>query len=300
MIIKISIYLCYGRLGDVYKEVCWYDKVLKEASQLLSLRYLSDMWEENQDTTSNTEISRDSTEVDFKPQNVSSTENQNSLLTTANAISHHVENINCISSFHTGQCIKNVEENFNVFGESPKRRSGDTSIENNSKRMNFDSTCELKSSISPIKVNVECAMTSLENRFHVASMSKKNSKECQVVPISLSLSSEAVISENTLSYKLLDNCGKSNKYDNIVMIDAVESDKIPKPRQASVDSMLDSGIGDSCNSVDSAEEKFDIAELKNRSLERHCWQPKTRESLTIRLPGMLFSQIFRLFCISEI
>lgn len=285
-------------MGDTYKEVCWYDKILKEAPQLLSLRYSSDMWEQTQDTTSNTEISRDSIEVDFKPQNVPSLiENQNGLLKTTNAISYHTENINgCISSFHAGQCVKDAEQSFNLFGESPKRRSGDTSVENSSKRMNFGSTCESKSSISPAKVNIECPMTSLESRFHVASMSKKNFKECQVVPVSLSLSSEAIISENTLSYNSLDNCGKSNDYDNTIMMDAVETDKlIPKPRQASVDSILDSGIGDSCNSVDSTEEKFDIAELKNRSLERHCWQPKTRESLAIRLPGMLFSQILRHF-----
>lgn len=277
-------------MGDVYKEVCWYDKILKEASQLLSLRHLSDMWEQNQDTTSNTEISRDSTEIDFKSQNIISTENQNSLLKTTNAISH-MENINvCMPSFHTGQCIKNTEESLNLFGESPKRRSGDTSVENSSKRMNFDSTCESKNSVSPAKINVECAMTSLENRFHVASMSRKNfAEECQVVPVTLSLSSEAIINENTLSYKSLDNCEKSNNYDNTVMTNAAESDKLtPKPRQVSVDSMLDSGMGDSCNSIDSTEEKFDIAELKNRSLERHCWQPKIRESLAIRLPGMLF------------
>lgn len=282
-------------MGDVYKEVCWYDKILKEASQLLSLRHLSDMWEQNQDT-SNTEISRDSTEIDFKSQNITSTENQNSLLKTTNAISHHMENINvCMPSFHTGQCIKNAEESLNLFGESPKRRSGDTSVENSSKRMNFDSTCESKSSVSPTKINVECAMTSLENRFHVASMSRKNfTEECQVVPVTLSLSSEAIINENTLSYKSLDNCEKSNNYDNTVMTNAAESDKLtPKPRQVSVDSMLDSGMGDSCNSIDSTEEKFDIAELKNRSLERHCWQPKIRESLAIRLPGMLFSQIVK-------
>lgn len=300
MIIKIAICWHYGRLGDTYNEVCCYDKILKEASQLLSLRYSSDMWEQNQDTTSNTELSRDSIEVDFKPQNVPTTENQNGLLKTTNAILHHTENINvCISSFHTGQCVKDAEESFNLFEESPKRRSGDTSVENSSKRMNFGNACESKSSISPAKMNVECAMTSLENRFHVASMSKKNFKECQVVPVTLSLSSEAIISENTLSYKSLDNCGKSNKYDNTVMMDAVETDKLtPKPRQASVDSILDSGIGDSCNSVDSTEENFDIAELKNRSLERHCWQPKTRESLAVRLPGMLFSQILQHFRIN--
>lgn len=276
-------------MGDVYKEVCWYDKILKEASQLLSFRYLSDMWEQNQDT-SNTEISRDSTEVDFKSQNISSTENQNSLLKTTNTIPHYMESDNvCMSSFHTGtQCIKNTEESLNLFGESPKRRSSDASVESSSKRINFGNTCESKSPVSPTKINVECAMTSLENRFHVASMSKKNFKECQVVPVTLSLSSEAIINENTLSYKSLDNCGKSNKYDNTVTINAAESEKLaPKPRQVSVDSMLDSGMGDSCNSVDSTEEKFDIAELKNRSLERHCWQPKIRESLAIRLPGML-------------
>lgn len=290
IIYKISIYWQLCRMGDTYKEVCWYDKILKEVSQLLPLRYLSDdTWEQSQDTTSNTEVSRDSVEVDLKLHNVSSTESQDSLSIITNAMPQHLENVNvCVSSLHDH--VKNPEESFNLLGESPKRRSGDTSIENSPKRMNFGSTHETTVVSSTAKVNAECTMISSENELHVIStksMSENNPEECQVVPTILSLSSEAVISENTLeSHKSLNKCGQSNKYNNAVNLDVIESDKmIPKPRQASVDSVLDSGIGDSCNSIDSTEEKFNIAELKNRRLERHCWQPKIRESLAIRLPG---------------
>lgn len=287
----ISIYWQLCRMGDTYKEVCWYDKILKEVSQLLPLRYLSDdTWEQSQDTTSNTEVSRDSVEVDLKLHNVSSTESQDSLSIITNTMPQHLENVNvCVSSLHDH--VKNPEESFNLLGESPKRRSGDTSIENSPKRMNFGSAHETTVvSSTSAKVNAECTMISSENELHVIStksMSENNPEECQVVPTILSLSSEAVISENTLeSHKSLNKCGQSNKYNDAVNLNAVESDKmIPKPRQASVDSVLDSGIGDSCNSIDSTEEKFNIAELKNRRLERHCWQPKIRESLAIRLPG---------------
>lgn len=276
-------------MGDTYKEVCWYDKVLKEVSQLLSLRCLSDdTWEQSQDTISNTEVSHDS--VDLKPHNVSPTESQDSLSIAANAMSQHTDGINSVSSSRVDAQMENPEKSFNLLGESPKRRSGDTSIENSPKRMNFGSERGEKgamSSTSPARA--ECTISS-ENELNVMSAkstSENNSEECHVVPTILSLSSEAVISENTLeSHKSLNKRGKSNKYYDAANLDTAESDKtLPKPRQASVDSVLDSGIGDSCNSIDSTEEKFDIAELKNRRLEQHCWQPKIRESLATRLPG---------------
>jgi len=281
-------------MGNTYKEVCWYDKILKEVSQLLPLRCLSDdTWEQSQDTTSNTEVSHDSVEIDLKSHNVSSTESQDSLSITTNAMPQHTDDINVyVSSLHADHIqMENPEKSFNLLGESPKRRSGDTSIENSPKRMNFGSTheTEVVSSPSPVKVNTERTMILSKNELHITStksMSENNSEECQVVPTILSLSSEAVISENILeSHKSLNKCQKSNKSD-AANLDAIDSDKtISKPRQASVDSVLDSGIGDSCNSIDSTEEKFDITELKNRRLERHCWQPKIRESLATRLPG---------------
>lgn len=284
-------------MGDNYKEVCWYDKILKETSQLLPC-LSDDTWEQSQDTT-NTELSRDSVEVDLKPHNVSSTESQDSLLIAANTVPALTdEYINsCVSPFYGH--MENTEESFNLLGESPKRRSGDTSIENSPKRMNLGNKCdaELPCSASLIKVNTECVMLSLEEKVHIVTTesTENNSEECQVVPTT-AVTSEAVASDNNLeSHKLPENCEKRNKRDDTAVTavtDAVESDKtIPKPRQASVDSVLDSGLGDSCNSVDSTEEKYGIGELKSRRLERHCWQSKIRESLATRLPGIV--QYFR-------
>lgn len=272
-------------MGENYKEVCWYNKILKEASQLLPLRCPSDdAWEQSQDATTNTELSRDSVEVDLKTQNVSSTESQDSLLVTA--MSQRTENINILND----SLVKNTEESFNLLGESPKRRLSDTSVESSPKRMNFGSTRDAELACSTSLTNIDGGMIAFENKYiaSIESTSDSNMEECQVVPTTSSISSEAIVDNNALkSSKILDNCGKPNMYDDIVtsVAEALDLDKtIPKPRQASVDSMLDSGIGDSCNSVDSTE-KYSIIELKNRRLERHCWQPKIRESLATRLSG---------------
>jgi NAD-dependent deacetylase sirtuin 1 len=288
-------------MGGTYKEVCWHDKILEEVSQLLPLRCLTDdIWEQSQDTTTNTEISHDSVEVNLKPHNISSIENQDSILIT-NTTVQHTENINvCVKSPFHADYIENAEESFNLLGGSLKKRSGDTSIENSPKRMNLDSTCkeEVTNTTSLKKISVsECATISSEKKFHIAPVelltSDNNFEECQVVPTTLSLSSETIINENPLElHKSYDNRGKLSKYDNATMVDTIESDKvISKPRQASVDSVLDSGIGDSCNSIDSTE-KFDITELKNRRLERHCWHSKVQKSLTTRLPGIYLCFIY--------
>jgi len=289
-------------MGGTYKEVCWNDKILEEVSQLLPLRCLTDdIWEQSQDTTTNTEISHDSVE-DLKSHNVSSIENQDNILITTNTTVQHTEDINvCVkSSFHANHITENAEESFNLLGGSLKKRSGDTSIENSPKRMNLGSTCkeEASNTTSLKKISVtECATISSEKKFHIAPVelltSDNNFEECQVVPTTLSLSSETIVNENPLElHKSYDHRGKSSKYDNATMVGAIESDKvISKPRQASVDSVLDSGIGDSCNSIDSTE-KFDITELKNRRLERHCWHSKVQKSLATRLPGIYLCFIY--------
>lgn len=279
-------------MGEPYKEVCWHDKILKEVSQLLPIRCLSDdTWEQSQDTTTNTELSRDSVEVDLKSHNVSSTESQDSLLINTSTISQRVEDV-YVSPFY-GEHVKNKKEGFNLLRNSPKRRSGDTSIENSPKRMNFGNTHDAKLVnyvSSPMKANVECAMISSINKAHASMESaseNSSTEECQVVPTTMSVSSEAISYDNLETHKLLNNCGQPVEYDDaMAAADVVESDKmISKPRQASVDSVLDSGIGDSCNSVDSTE-KYAMTELKNTTLEGHCWQPKIRESLATRLPGI--------------
>lgn len=275
-------------MGDNYKEVCWHNRILKEASQILPLRCPSeDTWEQSQDTASNTELSRDSIEVDLKSQNVSSTKSQASLLYT-DAISQNARDTN----IHVPTFVESTE-NFIPLGENPKRRSGDTSIENSPKRMNFGGThnTNFSNSASAVRTNTKCAMLSSTHKIDSVSTesiseNNENSEECQVVP--RITSAETVRSNNILqSVKSVNNYEKSKKRDAIVTVETVESDEmIPKPRQTSVDSILDSGLGDSCNSVDSTEEKFDIGELKNRRLERDCWQPKIRESLATRLPGI--------------
>jgi len=289
-------------MGNTYKEVCWHDKILKEVSQLLPLRCLTDdIWEQSQDTTSNTEISHDSVEVDLKSHNISSIQSQDSVLITTNTTVQHTEDINaCVKSPFHADHIENAEESFNLLGGSLKKRSGDTSVENSPKRMNLGNTCKEEttntSSLKKISVT-ECATILSEKKFHIAPVelltSDNNSEECQVVPTTLSFSSETIINENPLElHKSYDDRGKSSKYDNRTMVDAIESDKvISKPRQASVDSVLDSGIGDSCNSIDSTE-KFDITELKNRRLERDCWHSKVQKSLATRLPGIYLCFIY--------
>lgn len=68
------------------------------------------------------------------------------------------------------------------------------------------------------------------------------------------------------------------------------SDKLElKPRHASIDSVMDSALGDSCSSSDCQKDKNDI-DINDESkrfdkLDNSSWQPIDRESLASRLPG---------------
>ncbi|XP_076175109.1 sirtuin 1 [Ptiloglossa arizonensis] len=292
--------LCH-LMGDNYKEVCWNETVLKEATQLLPIRYLSDdTWEQSQDTTTNTVLTRDSAETDFKPHDSCSVESQDSLMVNNNGgIQQRSESINvCISPFRNDHA-NNTEERFSLLGDSPKRRLGESSAESSPKRMNFGSSSALDfNSSSSITETSDC---STDYKIHVVSVestSKENGKvynleECQVFPRIIEFSSESTILDSTLkANRCIENTVVSNISDDRTTVATTGIDKINfKPRQASIDSALDSGIGDSCNSVDSREGKNDKDELKNERLERHCWQPKVRESIAVRLPENTYYQL---------
>lgn len=279
-----------------YKEVCWNDTILKEATQLLPMHYLADdTWEQSQDTTTNTVLSRDSMETDFKSHDLCSVESQDSLTVHNNVIERYVENMNArISPFCTDH-TNSIEEKFNILGESPKRRLCDSSVESSPKRMNFGSNCLLDCSLGSSKTDA-ISNTSIDYKFHAVSIestSKNIGKiyslgECQVFPRIIEISSENTLLDSTLkSNHRVENKTSLKMNDVYSTSMPIEVEKINfKPRQASIDSALDSGVGDSCNSVDSQEDKNNKEELKNGRLDRHCWHPKIRKSLAMRLPGI--------------
>ncbi|XP_078036474.1 sirtuin 1 isoform X1 [Augochlora pura] len=273
--------LCH-LMGDIYKEVCWNNVILKEATQLLPLRYLpEDSWEQSQDTT-NTVLSRDSDEDDIKAQDTYSLESQD-------PIQHSSENTSvCVSLFRSDR-TNSTKGRFDLSQESPKRRLGESCEESSPKRINFGarSTLEFHSS-SSITDTSNC---STDYKVHVVSMesiSKEQGKvynlEHQGCPKVVEFSTDSAELESTL---------KSNSCNgNTTSTPGVDKMNF-KPRQVSIDSALDSGLGDSCNSVDSRDEKNDDRkkELKTGRLGRHCWQSKLRESLATRLPENSYYQL---------
>ncbi|XP_076296180.1 sirtuin 1 isoform X2 [Lasioglossum baleicum] len=279
--------LCH-LMGDSYKEVCWNDAILKEATQILPLRYLpEDSWEQSQDTTTNTVLSRDSVENDFKTQHAYSLESQDTIQQSA-------ENTNvCVSLFRSDRA-NNTEERFDLLQDSPKRRLGDESEESSPKRINFGARSTLEfvhtRSSTLITENSNCSTDYKVRVVSMDSISKDHGKvynleECQVCPKMVEFSSENAELESAL---------KSNSCIENALASATGVDKMNfKPRQASIDSALDSGLGDSCNSVDSREDKNDDRkkEFKNGRLGRHYWQSKLRESLATRLPENSYYQL---------
>lgn len=287
-------------MGDNYSEVCWQNNLLKEATQLLPSRYTADdSWEQSQDTTTNHEFSQDSVELDLKPHHVSS-ESQDSLMINANTTPKHPENTDiCISPFHAGH-MENAEEGFTLLGESPKRRLGDSSVESSPKRMNFGSGSSSEF--------IDASLQSLENGnnsrelvsrndrlISVESTSENNGQilnleECHVVPRLLNSSSSSTASKSPAESPIGVTSIK-NSQSALTERDVLDSDRInSKPRHVSIDSAMDSGMGDSCNSVDSSEEKGaadsnEEDEMKRNDFERRCWQAKPKESLASRLPG---------------
>ncbi|KOX72208.1 NAD-dependent protein deacetylase sirtuin-1 [Melipona quadrifasciata] len=292
--------LCH-LMENSYKEVCWTDTILKEATQLLPVHCSpDDTWEQSQDTTSNT-ISRDSMETDFKIHDSCSIESQDSLMVHDNVVEQYVENMNARVSPFCNDHTNSMEEKFNLLGESPKRRLGESSVESSPKRMNFGNNCMLDFNLCPSKT--ENSTTSTENsidyKFHTASVESTSKdigkiyslEECQVFPRIIEISSESTLLDSTLKAHHCENrLLKINS--DYSTTDSVETEKVNfKPRQVSIDSALDSGVGDSCNSVDSQEGKANKEELKNERLDRHCWHPKVRKSLAVRLPENSYYQL---------
>lgn len=261
---------------------------MKEVTQLLPPQISSeDSWEQSQDTITNPEFSQEMSEPNLKAQNVS-TESQDSLIinTTPRRIAENSEI--CISPFHAGH-MENTEGTFTLLGESPKRRLGDSSVESSPKRMRFDNESAVFSS--------QDSSVSKKSPGHVVpeeSSSKENelplrSEECHVVPRGDLPEKEASIdSDKEESTRV------SQKTDLVERESDSGSDSmLMKPRHASIDSAMDSGLGDSCNSNDCTERRVETQERdqdqsKVHEVDRHCWQSKSRECLTTRLPGRFF------------
>ena len=98
------------------------------------------------------------------------------------------------------------------------------------------------------------------------------SEECHVVPRIDCLRDDSALEGN------LDTSKSSDKADL-------------KPRHASIDSVMDSALGDSCSSSDCQKRKNDEDNTdenkKYHKLDSHAWQPIDRDSLASRLPGNL-------------
>ncbi|XP_012276625.1 NAD-dependent protein deacetylase sirtuin-1 isoform X2 [Orussus abietinus] len=289
-------------MGDCYTDICWQNTILKEASQLLPPRFTNDdSWEQSQDTATNHDCSQDSVEVQLKPRNVSS-ESQDSLMIDANTMPKQMENTDiCISPFHAGH-MESGEGTFALLGESPKRRLGDSSAESSPKRMHFGGNSPATDSVdsssrSPNNTDRGCNLVTRGRRvISVESVSENNGQimhleECHVVPKVLDLRSNDTLSDPTVELECVvaDSTVKTSE--------SLDTDKLGlKPRHASIDSALDSGIGDSCNSVDSTDGKLgtvvvEAEDTKIQELDRNCWLPKIRESLAARLPGNSYYQM---------
>ena len=297
--------LCH-LMANGFEEVCWRDELLKEA-QTLAPRPLyptDDPWERSQDTETLHELSQDSEEVNRVPQqHNTSSDSQDSLMINANTTPKRLENTEiCISPFQAGH-MENTEASFSLLGESPKRPLGDSSVESSPKRINLGTECETSptcestsQSTDESEENSRYSGSGYTRVISVESTSENNGQifnldECHVVPrITDSTDITSTIDSSIESTpRSLDDILPSLLSDE----DLVENDKISsKARHVSIDSAIDSGIGDSCNSVDSHEKlEAENSEMKVDKLERRCWQPKIKASLAARLPENSYYQI---------
>ncbi|XP_057336807.1 NAD-dependent protein deacetylase sirtuin-1 [Microplitis mediator] len=299
--------LCH-LIGEEFGEICWKKDILEETPHLLPPRFITDdSWERSQDSTINQELSQDSTEVVLKTyhHNVS-TESQDSLMINSNTTPKRLENTDiCISPFHAGH-MEATEESFSLLGESPKRPLGDSSLESSPKRINLEVKASPPSSSGSTSRSLDDSQdisytASRYNRvISVESTSENNGhiynlEECHVVP--------RIIDDSTQkdSISILDDLIQSNNSNTPLDVDSsndseelLDSDKSnAKSRHISIDSAIDSGLGDSCNSVDSSDDKSTIeqGDSKRHNLQRHCWQPEVKESLASRLPENTYYQV---------
>ncbi|CAD6226456.1 GSCOCG00005833001-RA-CDS [Cotesia congregata] len=301
--------LCH-LIGDEFEEICWKKEILEETPHLLPPRFITDdSWERSQDSTINQELSQDSTEVVLKTYHNVSTESQDSLMINSNTTPKRLENTDiCISPFHAGH-MEAAEESFALLGESPKRPLGDSSIESSPKRINLDVRTSPQSSSSGFtsrslddSEEISYSASRYNRVISVESTSENNGhiynlEECHVVPRIINDSQRYPMSssDDSIDNNRLNNSNTTadvdSSNDSEELLDSNESNG--KPRHISIDSAIDSGLGDSCNSVDSSDEKgtTDQEDSKRHNLQRHCWQPEVKESLASRLPENTYYQV---------
>ncbi|KAK0163946.1 hypothetical protein PV328_002627 [Microctonus aethiopoides] len=291
-------------IQDEFEQICWKKEILDETPHLLPPRFVNDdPWERSQDTTITQELSQDSTEVVLKSHHNSSSESQDSLTINANTTPKLLENTEiCISPFHAGH-MESAEGSFALLGESPKRRLGDSSVESSPKRINTGiRTSPTSSDSTPRSLDDTDDVRYTSSRYtrviSVESTTENNGQifnleECHVVPRTIDhhAQDESIYSQVDESNR--SDFNRTTVVDGDLSNDAeelIESDKSSgKSRHVSIDSAIDSGIGDSCNSVDSTEEKESIV-CDNES-KRRCWQQDIKESLASRLPDNSYYQV---------
>lgn len=288
--------LCH-LMGHEFHELCWSKNILEESQHLLPPR-LDDPWERSRlDTTSSHDLSQDSTEaalIKAQSHNVSN-ESQDSLSINSNTTPKHVTNSDiCISPFHAGH-MESTEASFSLLGESPKRPLDDSSVESSPKRPHLSNSNNNNNN----NINTSCGSTPRSSddderygRFtrviSVESTSENNGQifnleECHVLPRIIDEADHLQIEgqfEGEVSAARNEQ-GRART--------ELEGDKFAKLRHASIDSAIDSGIGDSCNSVDSTEAK-DVLDDKRQEMERR-WQGDIKESLGNRLPENSYYQV---------
>ncbi|XP_015119404.1 NAD-dependent histone deacetylase sirtuin-1 [Diachasma alloeum] len=234
-------------MGEEFHELCWSEKILEESPHLLPPRF-EDPWERSNNST------QDSTEIILKQHNVSN-ESQDSLSINSNTPKHLGNSEICISPFDAGHMEGN--EGFSLL-ESPKRPLDDSSVESSPKRLNRSSGSTRSSDEGERFrfTRIVSVESTSENNGQVF-----NLEECHVIP------------------RIIEQGARIEERE--------AEDKYGKSRHASIDSAIDSGIGDSCNSVDSSEAKE--IEEKRQEMERRWGEMK--ESLAGRLPEGSYYQV---------
>jgi hypothetical protein len=176
-------------------------------------------------------------------------------------------------SFHS-EYTEHTVKNFIFIEESHERQLNSLNFDNNLIRPEIENSPKSQdSSRKSITLSSgESPTTSYESSSRAAE-EIYISEECHVVPRIDCLRDDSTLEGN------LDPSKSSDKMDL-------------KPRHASIDSVMDSALGDSCSSSDCQKRKNDIDNVdenkKFHKLDGHSWQPMNRDSLASRLPGKYF------------
>lgn len=173
-------------------------------------------------------------------------------------------------SFHS-QFTEHTVKNFSFIEESRERQLNNLSFDNNLIGQDIENipksldsyrgkSMTLSLGGSPTTSNESSSRTTEEIYI---------SEDCHVVPRIDYLRDDSTLDENLILSK--------------------SSDKMDlKPRHASIDSVMDSALGDSCSSSDCQKRKNDDENTEDEKFDKldSSWQPRERESLASRLPGL--------------